>query len=439
MAWLSSGRTSRPLRCKARPSGRQARAGTIACLALVTVFLGCDKQRWHIKDDVRARDAAVAAALGDTFRTNDHGLAATDIPEIAYPRSLRPCCAFGADYKVAVGAVPVPGLEIGNLLDLAHLGAHRYDNGFISINASDPRGFVDNENNGLIYTCRGGFIDTAHVRDNADNTLALTSAIARTMDVGGTIEVPPQGADMRVRLRAIPREAIEKYDRIRLSVALAQWVAYQLSVWHEIATFYGYASVAEWPEKISAFSPEDYYSNQIGARIAGGIVMGKGARSDLEYDVSMDAWIKRTLERLEAVPLEDSRAAMRAVDGAWWDSQKRIPDWTLVKRRQFDPGPFLRPWLLEDARPGSKGAVVPLARCSNADPPLMLAVPDGFVGAFFRDYATAEFDVHPELADHGFPFPRPGSRLVTQEDFPAIIEAARRANAEQFGPGADRP
>lgn len=409
------------------------------CVALLSGLLGCGKERWHVAEHVRARDADVAAALGDTSHQNVTDLAAADIPEIRYPRALRPCCAFGADYKVAVGSVPVPGVEIGNVLDVANIGPHRYDNGYVSVNSSDPRGFVDNENNGLIYTCRGGFIDTAHVRDNADNMLSLTAGIARTMDAGGVIEIPPQGASMRFRLRPIPEEAIAKYDRVRLAVAIAQWAAYQFSIWHEIATFYGYASIAQWPEKISAFSPEDYYSNQIGTRIAGGIILGKGARSDIEYGVNMDAWIKRTLERLVAVPLADSRAAMHAVDGAWWDSEKRIPDWTLVKRRQFTPGPYLRPWRLEDATPGTKGQVKPLELCRDAGPPLVFQIPDGFAGASFRDYVTLEFDVNDALADGGFPFPRPASRRVTQEDFPAIIEAARRANSEQFGPEADHP
>ena len=100
---------------------------------------------------------------------------------------------------------------------------------------------------------------------------------------------------MQVRLRAIPAETIELHGRMRLAVALAQWLAYQLSIWHEIATWYGFASMAEWPEKISAFSPEDLYSNQLGARIAGAIVLAGGARSDTEYNLNMDAWIKQAL------------------------------------------------------------------------------------------------------------------------------------------------
>jgi hypothetical protein len=226
---------------------------------------------------------------------------------------------------------------------------------------------------------------------------------------------------------------------MQLSVALAEWLAYQFSIWHEIATFYGYASIAQWPEKISAFSPEDLYSNQIGARLAGAIILAREARSDIEYALSMDAWIRRALERLGAVSLKDSQRAMREVDGAWWDSDKRIPDWTLVKRRQFVTGPFLRPWRLEDGRTGTKGPVNPLPRCEKAAPPLVLHVLDGFAGALFRDYATVEFEVSDLLIDSGFPLPDPGSRLVTEKDFSTIIEKIRAENAKTFGPGADAP
>ena len=426
---MGSMRTRRPA------PGRRA-----TCILLLgCTLIACQEERWSAGENIRAPDADVAAALGDTAHQNSAGLAASDIPEIDYPGALRPCCAFGADLKVALGAVPVPGVEIANLLGPADPGPHRYDNGYISLNRADARGIVDDENNGLIYTCRGGFIDLAHVRDNADNTLALSVAVARLMDSGGTIDVPPQGADMSVRLRALPKDAIARAGRVKLAVAMGQWLAYQFSIWHEITTFYGYASIAAWPEKISAFSPEDLYSNETGARLAGGIILGKGARSDEEYGVGMDAWIQRMLERLGAVSLADSQEAMRRLDGAWWDSEKRIPDWTLVKRRSFETGPYLHPWLLRDATPGAKGPVEPLDACKDAAPPLVYHIHEGFAGMAFDDYATVEFDLHDLLVENGFPIPSDGSRRVTHRDFPAIIASVRKANAETFGPGADAP
>lgn len=60
-------------------------------------------------------------------------------------------------------------------------------------------------------------------------------------------------------------------------------------------------------------------------------------------------------------------------------------------------------------------------------------------GALFRNYATVEFEVDGSLVQAGFPLPPPGSRLVTQEDFPMIIQKTREANAETFGAAADSP
>ena len=428
------------MRTPRRVLRQRARVRALLLLSLSTLLvLGCERDRWEESALLRAPDEDVAAALGDTSHQNDSALSAQDIPVIAYPGSLRPCCAFGLDLRVKLDAVPLPGVEIGNILGPDSVGPHRYNNGFLSLEISDPRGYVDDESNGLVYTCRGGFVDLAHVRDNADNTLGLAEATARLMDTGGVIEVPPQGAAMRVRLRAVPPEWIERHGRVRLAVVLSQWLAYQLSIWHEIATWYGFASMAEWPEKISAFSPEDLYSNQLGIRLAGAIIRGRGAGSDVEYNLNMDAWIAQMLKRLRVVPLADAQAAARAVDGAWWDSERRIPDWMLVKRRRFDSGPLLAPWTLEVASPGTKGAVAPIAACQDAGPPLFLHVEDGFRGVAFRDLAGVEFEVGDAMAAAGFPFPRRGSRLVTQDDFPGVIAAAHRANAEVFGDAADRP
>jgi hypothetical protein len=153
----------------------------------------------------------------------------------------------------------------------------------------------------------------------------------------------------------------------------------------------------------------------------------------------MDAWIQQALKRLEAVSRSDGRAAALAVDGAWWDSSRRLPDWRLVLRRHFEIGPFLAPWTLERASPGAKGPVAPLAACLSSAAPLVLRVEDGWSGLSFQDQATLEVSVDDRLAAKGFPLPRAPSRVVTQQDFPAIVEAIRRANAQALGAGADRP
>lgn len=405
-----------------------------AALALLAVT-ACPEAKWEAAEALRAPDHAVAAALGDLGHGTIRDLDAADVPDIAAPQSLRPCCAFGTDLQVKVGSVPVPGIELANLIGLEEIGPHGYDNGLVSLDATDTRGWVDDEKNGLVYTCRGGFIDTAHIRDNADLTLYLAAQVGRKMERGGSIALPDQGGTIRARLKAVDPELLERYGRRKLAIPMAQWLAFQMSIWHEIATWYGYASMAAWPEKISAFSPEDLYSNLLGTKIAGGIIFGYGAASDYEYNRSMDAWIRRSLERLEAVPQDSAQAAMRSVDGAWWDSGQRVPDWNLVIRRNMHTGTEISPWLVSQASAGDDQR---FRACEGKEVALVLRNPDGFEGLPFRNAATIEIEVSESLAA-GFPFPEAGSRRITQAHFPAIIEVIRQENAEVFGESGDRP
>jgi hypothetical protein len=409
-------------------------AASLAVLTLANA--GCHTDQWEASAKARAPDYAVTKALGDLARgTGD--VSPESVPVINPPAKLRPCCAFGVDLRVELGRALIPGVEIGNVTGREKLGPHRFNNGFISLDRHDTRGWIDDEGNGLVYTCRGGFIDTAHVRDNADITLACASAIARMMDSGGSLELPSQGARIHALIKPIDPQLLARYGRRELTIPMAKWLDFQISIWHEIATWYGYASIASWPEKISAFSLEDLYSNLIGGDIAGGIIEERGASSDDEYNRSMDAWIQQVGKRLEAVPMEQSRLAMESVDGIWWDSNKRIPDWELVLRRNFNTGPDVDPWLVGEASPPP-----PLDRrftgCPTKLDPLVLRAPDGFEGVAFRDYLTLQMEVDDQLAANGFAFPR-DSRIVTQADYPFIIDAIRRENAAAFGAPADAP
>jgi len=397
---------------------------------------GCREERWQADAGMRAPDYAVAAALGDTYGPRGQ-TSATDIPDLTMPTKLRPCCAFGADLGVAVGQVAVPGIELGNIVDWKDLGYHRYNPALVGLDRTDTRAVAKVENNGLVYTCRGGFIDIAHVRDNADLTLYLTAQIARTMDTGGVIPLASQGAQLDVRVHPISAAAIDKYGRGNLAVAAAQWAAFQGSIWHEIATWYGYHSVAGWPEKISAFSPEDLYSNLLGIKIAGGVISRHQADNNDSYNRAMDAWIPRAIERLQVQNEAESKAAMYSVDGVWWDSEKRVPDWQLTKRRKMDIGSEIHPWLVAQASEPGRGPR--FSKCPKDVVPLVLRNPDGFEGTPFDEYFAYEVEIGDELVAAGFPLPYDGSRYVTQADFPAIIAQIRRENAKEMGANADRP
>jgi hypothetical protein len=104
---------------------------------------------------------------------------------------------FGAGLQVGVGGVRVPAVNLSNMTGMDELGPHRYDNGLSSIDTSDGRGWVDSERNGLVYTCRGGSVDTAHVRDNADQARGRAQSASRIPRENATLHCP------RPRLRIL--------------------------------------------------------------------------------------------------------------------------------------------------------------------------------------------------------------------------------------------
>ena len=127
------------------------------------------------------------------------------------PQSLRPCCIFGNDVGVQVGRMKVPGYEVQNVLDISDLGTHQYNKGTVSLQPRGGERLLSDEASGILYTCRGGFIDIAHVRDNADRTFYLVSQIARLAATGGTIPLTGEGAERRIVLKPLDARLVRAY------------------------------------------------------------------------------------------------------------------------------------------------------------------------------------------------------------------------------------
>jgi len=186
-----------------RPGMRDC--STTAVVALVLLATACVKKPlWQAKWS--PTEQAVAAALGDSTEGDAYlqGVVTAKIPDIPVRKKLRPCCAFGSDIRVKVGGIPVPGVTIGNIISAQDVGHHQYDSGMIERGSDQTRVLGSSERNGLVYTCRGGFIDTAHLRDCADWTLYLSSQIARRIYDGGTIELPDGTVNLSVGVGTRP-------------------------------------------------------------------------------------------------------------------------------------------------------------------------------------------------------------------------------------------
>jgi hypothetical protein len=393
-------------------------------------------QKWHAPNVGVSSDIVAREISPDLVR----GVLPEDIPEIPPPRHLRPCCAFGTGLHVRLLGVPVPAFQLPNVLGVEDLGPHRYDNGALAFEASRPGGTPFTfEHNGLVYTCRGGFLDTAHIRDWADWTLFLASRLGRSLEEGVALELAPEGGRRRVKLVPVDASEIEGYDRRDVVIPLAQWIAFQLSVWHEIATWYGWSAIPIFPEAASAFSLEDLYSNLLGIKLAGSLVYQGAVVSEASYNENMASALQVILERLGAQPAELGRRAARAVDGQWWDSRVALPAKGVVLRRSFETGLAITPWLVQQAPVSNEDKTALTVLCGEPQP-IVLRNPDTCVnGRAFADYAEVEIEVDAALAQRGFPFPRPNSRTITQRDFPFVIDRIRAQNAAEFGPNADRP
>ena len=137
---------------------------------------------------------------------------------------------------------------------------------------------------------RGGIAETfdeSHVRDYADWGIFLGATNARTVEEGTTVELPPEGGSRRIVFEPVPEELIERFGRLRIASTTAEAITFQLSIWHEIATWFGFASVPGFSEKASAFSPEDLYSNLLGIKLARALARRRSGREENIYNSSV--------------------------------------------------------------------------------------------------------------------------------------------------------
>lgn len=323
------------------------------------------------------------------------------VSPLPVPDSLRPCCAFGYNLKVNFLGIPVPFYRLPNVVAAEHLGVHSYNDSAFGTLA---RVFgLSRENNGVIYTRRGGFIDVAHVRDTADMTFYLFSHIWPRLGLASEIRLDDELGERWIKLFAFtaPTDPVQRYT---LSAYLAARIAFQLAAWHEIAQWYGYRSLPGFSEMISAFSPEDLYSNLLGGKLAIDVLFSGYAHSVADYNLAMQALIPDALQQLEAVSTAQTRVHFDQVEGTWWDSQRRVPEKFLLLRRDYQLEDYRRPARV----PGEKATALTLQ---------LPAEVEGFVLS-----ALGELQIWPGKAMKSLPRPL---TYYTYRDFPALAAKAK--------------
>ncbi len=318
----------------------------------------------------------------------EHKLAA------APPRIIRTCCAFGVNMKMT----GLPFVRYNDITGMERIGPHTY------LGSKE-------EGNGILYTRNGGFVDIGHVRDQADWTAFLYSLIKKYQSEGSRGFTHKLGYEGGPKLLQVSLPQSLKDEDL---MVLAGRIAYDLSVWHEIGTWNGTSLIPMLPERYSAFSIEDGYSNMLG------ILLGiQALKSDLPFEEAMNQVLQESLTRLGALPtLEESRRAMLSVEGDWWSNRIRLPSGKVVKKRQFGIYPCIEPVLLPQYVVGPNGPLV----LSLPDLPSQ-ADPNQFYSIYIQ--LNNKFPVKEIFGDT--------VRIITQRDFPALIDYAARESEKKYG------
>jgi len=306
----------------------------------------------------------------------------TSLPDPKPHRIIRTCCSFGTDMQLFA----IPGVKLTETTSLEKIGPHHY--------LGDA-----SEENGIIYSRRGGFIDMAHLRDQSDWTAYLYSQMLENKKKGTLSMVLGREGGEKTLNVIIP----SNFDNLDM-IHLAGKIAYDLSVWHEIATWFGASTIPFVPERYSSFSIEDPYSNLLGVTIG-----MQALQSELPYEQAVTQTIKRYLKDLDAVSNEaETYLAMEAVRDIWWTRDKKLPSSKVLLQRQLQVYPCLKPWLV----PGWS---------SENQTTFELTVPEmASDGQTLSQFYQLEFKLN-----YKFPFrkmfPERKDRNITQNDFGRLL------------------
>ena len=297
-------------------------------------------------------------------------------------RIIRTCCSFGTDMQMFA----IPGVKLTEITGLDKIGSHRYLGNM-------------SEENGIIYTRRGGFIDMGHLRDQIDWMAYIYIQLVKTKPNGRlSMILGHEGGEKTLKVQ-IPQN-LKDIDLILLSGK----ITYDLSVWHEIATWFGASTIPFVPERYSSFSIEDAFSNLMGVTI--GI---QALQSELPYEEAVTKLIAETLKDLDAVSNEaETILAMNDVQDVWWTHEKRLPSGKVLLQRQVQVYPCLQPWLV----PGWK---------STTQVPVELKVPEYTSSEeLLTDFYKLEFKLNYKFPFHKM-FPDRQDRTITQNDFDRLL------------------
>ncbi len=298
------------------------------------------------------------------------------------PRIIRACCAFGYDLKLW----GVPFVSIDQVISIDDLGEHHY---------------MGNKSEGIgtMYTHKGGFIDVGHLRDQIDWTRYLYTTILNSRGKGEVVLPLRKEAGRKTLYLNVPAQ-LDDSD----CILLAGKITYDLSLWHEISTWFGASTIPMLPEKFSSFSVEDVYSNLLGVHVG-----MKTLHSKLPFNEAATLIITSTLDSLAVVKTaKETYDAYDAVKHKWYTNKKRIPSINVTLKRDLDVLNSSHPWIVPNQTNAIEDSIV-------LEVPLL-----NTKGELLTNFYQFTIDLN-----YRFPvediFPGRESSLINQDDFDVLL------------------
>lgn len=307
------------------------------------------------------------------------------------PRIIRTCCSFGSNLHI----LSIEKIKINDVSSIDRVGPHKY----LGSTA---------EGNGIVYTKLGGFIDLGHLRDQADWTAYLYSSILANKDKQTLkLNLGIEGGKKNLTI-----SLSKTLDSIN-TIYLAGKIAYDLSVWHEISTWFGASYVPFVPERYSSFSVEDIYSNLLGVTL--GI---EALKSNLPYEEAMTMLLADKLKQLEVVKTEkETYDAMEATRNIWWTREKSLPSRKILIKHQCEAYPGASPWLVPSNDTINPYRLVLIESTANGEP----------LSNFYELKIKLNLKISEKKTVRKY-----NKKIITQHDFVPLLKEIELEMAEEF-------
>lgn len=214
-------------------------------------------------------------------------------------------------------------------LDVEDLGDHHYMDVPVVVGGNR----IGETSRGILYTERGGFIDISHTRNAIDLTRFVYGYVVAGFYFGKseiellsaepdvyhlTLNAPPQWSDLSTRDDPEAEKALVEIHEA--SIQIAGRVAYLMTTWHEVLTWFGYKGMGVITEKPSAFSYDDAASHRVGVEAA---MRALRSDPDLEhFNANVTASLHDYLIELGVVSADRCEELMKQMEGKWWEGDE---------------------------------------------------------------------------------------------------------------------